>query len=378
VRVVIVGSGIMGLSSAYNLAKLGVKDIVILEKEYLSYGSTVRSASRFRVHFWTEENSKFAIESKKIMVKLSSITGWNMIITTGGYLWLLFTEEQVKAFREKNKMWERLGIPGEFLSPSEIKEKYPYIYTDDVLEGFFGPQNGSCFHNYVAFGYYKAAAKLGAKLFERSPVERVLVENNKVVGVMLPNGKVEADVVLLTAGAWTDELLRGLGIELPTEPERKEMALTESYKYFIEPLVIDFGTSAYVGQALKGEILGSIEVPVKSGLLPLENTLDFLVKWAKAVYKRFPVLRGAKIMRCWSGYYSMSADSSHIMGRDPDWPEGLYVAYGDSGHGFMMGPLIGKLLAKNILYGEVDELMRPFLPTRFKEGKLVPEKLVIG
>ncbi|PUA32032.1 MAG: hypothetical protein B9J98_04620 [Candidatus Terraquivivens tikiterensis] len=377
-RVVVVGSGVIGLSSAYNLARMGAKDVVILEKEYLSYGSTVRSASRFRVHFWAEENSKFALESKKIMVRLPSITGWNILVTTGGYLWLLFNEDEVKVFRKKNKMWDRLGIAGKFLSPSEIKERYPYVYVDDVLEGFFGPQNGSCFHNYVAFGYYKAAAKLGARLFEKSPVEKVLVEDNRVVGVELPGGKVEADVVLLAAGAWTDGLLRNLGINLPTEPERKEVALTEAYRYFIEPLIIDFGTSAYIGQALKGEILGSLEVPVKSGLLPLENTLDFLVKWARAVYKRFPLLRGARVMRCWSGYYSMSADSSHIMGRDPDWPRGLYVAYGDSGHGFMMAPLIGKLLAKNILYDEVDELMRPFLPTRFKEGRLIPEKLVIG
>jgi sarcosine oxidase subunit beta len=83
-------------------------------------------------------------------------------------------------------------------------------------------------------------------------------------------------------------------------------------------------------------------------------------------------------LRSWAGYYAITPDHSHILGREPAWPENLYVATGFSGHGLMMAPLTGELIAKNILNDEVDELMKPFLPTRFKEGTLLHETMKIG
>lgn len=377
-RIVIVGGGIIALASAYNIAKLHGEEIIVLEKGYIPCGSSTRLASRFRVHFWSEENTRFAIESRKLMLKLQSSFNLNPLTEVCGYLWILTREDELKAFKEKNKLWERLGVPGRFLSPEDVKDSYPYINVEDVIGAFFGPQNGCYHHDYVSYGYLMAGRKLGVRFFEGSKVTGIVVENNKVRGVNTMNGQVDADIVLLAAGAWTDELLSSIGIVLPTDAVRKEMAITESYKHFIDPLVVDFSFGAYYGQTLKGEILGSISVPVDHGLIPLNTSFKFVAKWAYHLYKRIPITMNARIMRTWSGYYSTSIDSSHIMGRDPDWPKGLYVAYADSGHGFMFAPLIGKLIARNIVYDEIDNLMKPFLPTRFKEGRLIEEKLVIG
>jgi len=378
VKIAVVGGGISGLSIAWNLAIRNEGEIHLFEKNWITYGSSTRSGARFRVHFWAEENSRFALESIRRLEKLARRMDWNPIIHRGGYLWLLLHEQHIDRFREANKMWSKLGVQGVFLDPGMVKERYPYINADDVLEAFFGPQDGSLHHDYVCFGYYSLAKKLGVIFHELTPVHNIIIENKKVKQLKTAKGLVDVDVIVLSAGAWTNELLENIGIRLPTEPVRKEMCLTEPYHYFIDPLIIDTGSGAFVGQTLKGEILGSLDYPTTPGLIQLETKFDFVVRWARAITKRIPVLKNARIMRTWAGYYMMSSDCSHIMGRDPEWPEGLYVAYGYSGHGFMMAPLVGELLAENILTGKIPELMKPFLPTRFKENKLIQEKMVIG
>lgn len=377
-KIAVVGGGISGLSIAYNLAVRNAGEVCLFEKNWITYGSSTRSGARFRVHFWTKENSRFAMESIRRLEELADKMKWNPIIYRGGYLWLLNNEQQIERFRETNKMWSELGVPGILLEPDEIRERYPYVYVGDVVEGFYGPQDGSLHHDYVCFGYYSLAKESGVTFHESTDVNEIVIMDNRVKQIKTSKGLIDVDVIVLATGAWTGDLLLRVGIHLPVEPLRKEVCLTEPYHHFINPLIIDMSSGAYIGQTLKGEILGSIDYATPSGLIGLETRLSFVISWAKAVTKRIPVLRNARIMRTWAGYYMMSADNSHIMGRDPEWPEGLYVAYGYSGHGFMMAPLVGELLAENILTGKIHELMKPFLPTRFRENKLIQEKLVIG
>ncbi|MEN2974260.1 MAG: FAD-binding oxidoreductase [Candidatus Caldarchaeales archaeon] len=377
-KIAVVGGGISGLSIAYNLALRNAGEIHVYEKKWITYGSSTRSGARFRVHFWREENTKFAIESIKRLEKLASKMAWNPIIHRGGYLWLLSNESMIDQFKNANNMWGRMGVPGIFLDPGELRERYPYIMVDDILSAFYGPQNGSYHHDYVCFGYHSLAKSLGVQFHEMTSVDEVLVVGNRVSQIKTDKGLTNIDVVVLATEAWTNILLDKLGISLPTEPLRKEVCLTEPYRHFIDPLIIDTESSAYVGQTLKGEILGSIDYPTQRGLLDINVRFELMSAWARAISKRIPILRNCRIMRTWAGYYMMSLDESHIMGRDPEWPEGLFVAYGYSGHGFMMAPLVGELLAENILTGRIDDLMRPFLPTRFKENKLIKERMVIG
>lgn len=377
-KVLIVGAGVTGLAVAYNLARMGARDIKVIDRGLIGHGTSTRAGARFRVHFWAEENVRFAKESIKRLVRLGRVTGWNPIIDYGGYLWLLSSEEDIKEFRKANEMWRRLRVGGEFLEPEELKHRYPYLNINGILEAFFGPQDGKFHHDYVTYGYYWAGKKMGVKYHEHVEAHRIILKDGRVKGVETSRGKIETEVLVLAAAERTNILLKTIGIVLPVEALRKEVIITEPYKYFIDPLIVDWGSTAYVGQTIRGEILGGIDVPVKPGLIGLETTFYATSEWAKAAIKRIPVLRHARIMRTWSGYFASSKDESHIMGRDPEWPEGLYVAFGYSGHGFMMAPLVGELLADNILHGKIHELMKPFLPTRFKEGKLIPEKLVIG
>jgi sarcosine oxidase subunit beta len=377
--VLIIGGGIVGLTTAYNIALQSDCKITIIEQGYVGSGASTRNAGHFRVHFWAPENIRFAVESSKRLMQFTSKNGLDPEIHYGGYLWLLFAEEQVKAYNESNnESWTKMGVPGKFLQPKEVSEEYPYLNVEGVIAGFQGPQNGKLNPNIITLGYYKKCKEMGVKFLTYTKAEKLVLENGKVTGVQTNRGFIEAKKVLVAAGAWSGELLKTANIDLPLEPERKEIGVTEPIKYFLDPFVISMKNNAYVGQMLRGEVIGSIEYPIVKGLVPLTNTLDWYHAYAKAVSEMIPLTKHLMFLRSWAGYYAITPDHSHILGREPAWPENLHVATGFSGHGLMMAPLTGELMAKNILNDEVDELMKPFLPTRFKEGTLLHETMKIG
>ena len=377
-RVAIIGGGIAGLSTAYYLAKSRFGEVYVFEKGIIGYGSSTRNGARFRVHFWSEENSLFARESKKLLINFAKETGWNSLFDVSGYLWLIHNEQVLKEFRDKNRMWSKIGVGGKILDIDELKKMFPYVKADNYVGAFYGPQDGKIHHDHIIYGYLHASKKLGAKIFTNTEVRKILVKNGEVVGLEI-DGKVKKfDYVVVAAGVYSKKLLEGCGVEIPIEAQRKEIGVTDPVKYFINPLIIDSKTGAYFGQTLRGEVIGSIPKPKISGLVPLENTIVWLSSWAKAISKIVPVLKSLKILRIWSGFYAVTPDHSHILGRGEDWPDGLYVNTGYSGHGFMMAPLGGKLLAKYIATGEIHKLMKPFTPNRFKRREYIKEIMVIG
>ena len=378
-KMVIVGSGIVGLTTAYNLAKLGENDVIVVEQKYLAYGSSTRNAGHFRVHFWAPENTRFAIEARKRLLDFASKIRWNAEIDLGGYLWLLYKEEHVKAYERSNReIWSKFGVSGKILTPEEISELFPYVNLEGVIAGFYGPQDGKINPHAVIFGYYEEARKMGVNFLPYTRVEKIIVDNNKVRGVQTNKGIIESEKVLVAAGGWSTKLLKNIGIDLPIEVERKEIGVTEPINYFIKPFIVSLKSGVYVGQMVRGEVLGSIDYPIVKGLTPFNTTLDWIHKWSENAVEVVPQIKHLMFLRTWSGYYVVTPDHSHILGRDPEWPENLYVATGFSGHGFMMAPFAGEVMAKNLLYDEIDELMKPYLPTRFKEEKLIHETMVIG
>jgi len=378
-NIIIIGGGIIGLTTAYNIAKLGENSIVVVEQKYIAYGSSTRNAGHFRVHFWAPENARFAVEARKRLLDFAPKIRWDVEIDIGGYLWLLYKEEQIKAYKRSNKeIWSKLGVAGKILTPEEISERFPYINLEGVIAGFYGPQDGKMNPNAIVFGYYEKIKEMGVKIFPYTKAEKIIVENGRVKGIQTNKGIIEGEKVLVAAGGWTGELLKNIGINLPIEVERKEIGVTEPINYFIKPLLISMRSGVYVGQMMRGEILGSIDYPVVKGITPFDTTLDWIHEWARNAIEILPSIKHLMFLRTWSGYYAVTPDHSHILGRDPEWPENLYVATGFSGHGFMMAPLAGEVMAKNILYDEIDELMEPYLPTRFKEEKLIHETMVIG
>lgn len=377
-KFVVVGGGVVGMAITYSIARMGERSITVLEQGFVGCGASTRNAGNFRVHFYAPENTRFAIESRRRLLKLSTL-GLNPVVRQGGYLWLFSSEEVFKHFKKFNDMWRSFGVGGAILTPDELHQLHPYINPEGLVGGFFGPQDGSFHPDYIVQGYLENCVKMGVNIAENSRAVGVEVKNGRVCGVKLEGGgMVEAEAVVIAAGYGSGDLLKSAGVELPLTPIRKEIGVTEPIKPLIKPLIIDTQHNLYFTQTLRGEVLGSIELPGEESYRPLNVSLKWTMEYARRLVKRVPMLSGVRLMRIWSGYYVMTPDHSHIMGRDSEWPEGLYVATGFSGHGFMLAPLVGELMAEHLLYGRISPLMKPYLPTRFREGRLVKETMVIG
>ena len=384
VDVVIVGGGAAGVSTAYAFARLGYAEqlsILLLEKGYLGRGSATRNAGRFRVHFFSRENTRFAIESRKRILELPKLTGVNPVIVLGGYLWLFESEEAYRAFSRFNEqLWKPMGVPVEVMAVDEARERFPHINVEGFVGAVFGPQDGSVHHDYMVMGMASYASKRGVGIALYRRVEEIVVEGGRVRGVRVEGyGTIEARNVVIAAGVWSGKLLSKLGISLPLKPVRKSLLVTEPYRYILREFVVLFERGSYVAQTPKGEIMATERYP--AGEPETTSYEGVSLRWLIATAKLIDRLLGGvgvNVMRVWSGHYNMTPDHSHILGRDPEWPEGLYVITGFSGHGLMMSPYAGELLAVNIAEDRIPGDMKPYLPTRFKEGKLIHEELVIG
>ncbi|MEB3860135.1 MAG: FAD-binding oxidoreductase, partial [Desulfurococcales archaeon] len=240
-------------------------------------------------------------------------------------------------------------------------------------------QDGSVHHDYLMLALASYASASGALLVEGAEVESIDVGSGRVRGVRIKgSGTLRAGKVVIAGGSWSRELALRTGIELPLKPVRKSLLVTTPYRFTVRPLVILFEDGGYLGQTLKGEILASGRHGDPETLDHRGVSLRWLLSTAKTLSRLLKAGRFLRILRAWSGTYNVSPDHSHMLGRDPEWPEGLYVATGYSGHGLMMAPYSGELLAKLIALDKEDRFVRVFSPERFREGRLIREGLIIG
>jgi len=373
--VVVIGAGAVGLSTAYHLALRGYR-VGIVEKNYAGSGSSTRNAAGFRVHFGAKENVRFMVESRKRLFRLAGELGWNPIIFDFGYLWLISDDRQVEDFKKLNAMWSSMGVGGKFLEPAEIHTLVPQLELSGVVCGFYGPQDGTFHHDLILFGYQQRLAEMGVEILEHAPVTGFEVSSGRLRSVMVETRAIEAEKFVVCAGAWTPQVTRMAGVELPITPERRELGVTEPIKHFIKPFTISLSNKVYFAQGLRGEVRGGVTDMFDSGYLPLTSTLKWTVTYASRLLRVVPSLANVRLNRQWSGYYEVTPDHSQIMGAHPSWPEGLYVAAGFSGHGMMMSPLAGELMAELLSTNHTPQIMAPYTPERFEQNKLINEEMV--
>jgi sarcosine oxidase subunit beta len=366
--IVIVGAGAHGLSAAYHLLKRGVRDVTIVEATRVGYGSSSRNVSRYRVYFNDRKNLKYAQEAMRFFSAESKRLNLNPMFYRTGYLWVLGNTVP-EGFRRSSSLWDSEGLGGKYLEC----DQFPFLKTG-LGNCYYGPIAGSFHHDYVTLSYYMEVK--GTHRFMKGEVTKILASSGKVKGLLVNGVELQADQVLVTAGAWSSNVLSSPDLSIPVTPERKEAYITEDVKFRVKPLVIDLGTGVYFSHTLKGEIIGGVDKGV-SGFVDFSTSLSNMMSYLRRLRELVKGIDGIGILRGWSGFYEMTPDRSHVMGFDPQWPEGLFVDAGYSGHGMMMAPLSGELMAKMITEGKVDPLAAPFTPERFRTHKLLQESMVI-
>ncbi|HOY25767.1 MAG TPA: FAD-binding oxidoreductase [Mesotoga sp.] len=349
--VTIIGGGVVGSATAYYLAKNGLTDVVLLERDYLSSGSTGRCGGGIRQQWSERMNVRLAMRSVEHFKNFEREVGLNIEYFQGGYLLLAYTEEEEALFKKNVAMQQEEGLDVVLLSREETARKFPFMNLEGLKLSAYCPSDGHANPHLTTFGYARAAEKMGVNVLTHTDAKRVLVENGKIRTVVTDRGEIETGIVVNAAGGYSHQAGEMVGLNLPTESYRHQIFVTEPLEHILDPLVISFVNNFYIRQTGSGNfIMGQGDRDELPGL-EITPTWKFLKEMSDKMPRFFPFLKDVRILRHWAGLYNMSPDAQPIIDRSNEI-EDFYFAIGFSGHGFMLAPAVGEALAEWIVFGE--------------------------
>lgn len=377
-EIVIIGAGIMGCAIAHALAERGQTDVVVIERDQIGRGATADAAGGIRQQFSTETNVRLATYSVRVWETYQERFGVDIGLRQQGYLFLLDDPAEEPVFRQNLALQQSLGVPARWVTPDEIAELNPTVVLDNVVGGTFCPEDGWCDTYGATAGFAQAARRLGVTIEEETPVTGIEVEGDRVRGVVTPRGTVATPLVIVCAGPHTRQVGAMAGAELPVDPYRRMSFITEPFALAPPtlPMTIEFSSGLYFHPESQGFLFGMGDRTEASSFTKTVDD-DWMLTTVEALVRRAPVFEDANVMRGWAGFYEVTPDHNPLLGY-VNGPEGLAVAAGFSGHGFMQGPAIGACLSELILDGAATTVdITPFRPSRFAEGALAQEHNVI-
>jgi sarcosine oxidase subunit beta len=375
--VVIVGGGIIGASIAYHLTKKGVHDILVLERDRLGSGSTGKNAGGIRLQFSSEINVKLSQRSLPHIERFADEIGTDPHFHQVGYMFLITEDRDVTAFERSLAMWSRLGVPARRVSPSEAKALFEHARTDDVRFGTFCAKDGYADPSSMLNGYVARAREGGVTFEEDAAVMAISCSNGRVSAVRTKDEEIGARTVVNAAGPWAAQVAKLAGVDLPIQPLRRHIFVTEAVPGLDEdfPLTIEFATGLYAHRESGGVLLGMADPNEKPSFDDSVNR-NFMPAVVERALARFPILEHTSIKTGWAGLYEDTPDKHPILGK-VDGIEGFINAAGFSGHGIMHAPATGELIAELIVDGRTSLDISALSASRFRTGQLVREHNVI-
>jgi sarcosine oxidase subunit beta len=377
--VVIVGGGCMGASVAYHLARRGVTDVVLLEREkMLGTGSTGRNAGGVRHQFSNEANIRLSIESIALLERFADEVGHPIDFHQDGYLFLLSTEASVETFKRNVALQRSLGVDVQSLDAADAARLAPGLGTDGVLAATFCQRDGIADPNGVTMGFAKTAQSLGVTIERDVEVTGIATASGRVTAVETTRGTIETRTVVNAAGPYARSIGRMAGADVPVDPIRRHIFIAAGAANVPSShvMVIDFETTFYFHREGAGLLFGMGE---RHETPTFDTTVqwDFLPQVIDVAVTRLPALADASISHAWAGLYEMSPDGNPIIG-PADGVEGLYLINGFSGHGFQHSPAAGRILADVIAGRDPKFDLTPFAAGRFaRAGAAAGERYVV-
>jgi sarcosine oxidase subunit beta len=373
----IVGGGIMGLALAYNLTQRGVTNVVVLEGHHLAWGASGRNGGGIRQQWSTEMNIRLMQESVDLCRHFAQELGTNVWMRQGGYLFLARDARTVTRMEPVIALQNRCDVPTRLLSSAEVMSLVPELDVRAFAGAWYNPTDAIVFPWPFLWGYARAAARRGVEIHTSTPVTAIERTGGAFV-LHTGKGTVRAPRVINCAGAWSPEVARLVGLELPTWPARHEILSTEPLKPFLKPMVSVIDSGLYFSQSLRGEIVGGITLhEPRSPRIELGSRLAFVEAMAAGLVEAMPRLGDVKVVRQWAGPYDLTPDNSPIVGEAPSVP-GFYLCSGFVGHGFMMAPVVTKHYAAYLTGGPTHDFFHKWRLERFAEGELEREQMIIG
>jgi sarcosine oxidase subunit beta len=352
-RIGVGGAGAIGASVAYHLALAGAGDVVLADKGDVAGRATSKGMGGVRQQFSTAAEVRLAQASIRFFEELGP-----PLFDQVGYLFVATTEAGFAELEERRVAQVELGVPVERLDPRGIAALVPGLATDDVVGGVFCATDGVGDPPAVTRELVRRAVELGVEVREGTPVQDV-----------------DAEVVVIACGADSADVGRSYGVELPIRPLSRQLLETTPIADLPDRLAMTIEAETGFHFRRRGDrlILAMVDAEPRWGSSEDVDESVFGDRLERLA-RRFPPAREATVDRAWAGLYDMTPDAHPVIGLVGD---GIYVACGFSGHGFMQSPAVGRALAEEILEGASSFDLAPYRLDRFDAGAVFPETLVL-
>ncbi len=365
-RVVVIGGGVIGTSVAYHLAALGWTDIVLLERDRLTSGTTWHAAG-LMVTFGSlsETSTEMRKYTRDLYARLEAETGQSTGLKQVGFIQVTPDPDRLEEYRRVSAFNRLCGVDVQEISPGEVKEMFPLARTDDLLAGFYVADDGRANPVDVTMALGKGARQRGATILEGVPALAVLKRDGAVSGVRTPYGDIETEYVVNCAGMWARQLGAESGVPIPLQAAEHYYLITEPIEGMDGslPVLEDPSSYGYFREEGAGLMIGLFEaecapwhvdrIPESFSFGTIPPDWDRMAPYLEKAMSRVPVSFDAGVRTFFCGPESFTPDLSPIVGEAPE-VRNYFVAAGLNSIGILTGGGIGRAMAHWIVDGRPD------------------------
>lgn len=349
--VAVVGGGILGATTLWELASRGI-DAVLFDRGSFAEESTGKSAAIVRMHYSNAPVVRMALRSRQALLDLPQLLECDPVYTRSGWLFLVDESEREQAKGNRTMQLEQGALSAE-VAGDKLADFIPGIESDGIGYALFEEDSGYADPVATAIAYLRAAERSGSTLREHVAVDKLVTQNGRIVAVIANGERLECESVVLAGGAWSRKLAREIGVELPLEITREQDVIYETSSPSVTIAVSDQADRIYCRPVSHRKLLvgrgypKSYEVVDPDGY---ESVLDLAFERdvRERLTRRIPSLSPVNLVGSRVGLYSVTPDWHPLLG-PVEAVDGLYLATGGSGHSFKLGPAIGEMLALSIL-----------------------------
>ncbi len=372
--VIVIGAGIMGCSTAYQLARRGLK-VAVLEKETPGAGSSGKSSAIIRQHYSNEVTARMALHSLRVFQNFKEEVGGESGFTQAGFF-VLTPAKDIEGLKANVALQQSVGIKTELVPREEIKKLWPHLEVGDLVAAAYEPESGYADPSLTVNSYAEAARRHGARIYQDTPVTGVRMAGGKVVGVDTPKGAFDAGAVVNCAGPWGARVAAMVGVEVPINPCRVQVAFFRRPSGYKEehPVVADFVYGVYWRSETGALTLVGLIDPeeandvVDPDAYQEQLDRDFVLEVGERLVRRFPAMERSESTGGYAALYAITPDWHPVID-EAILGSGFYLCAGFSGHGFKLGPAVGLMTADMVTGQETPGMeRRMFRLSRYAEN----------
>jgi len=367
-KVVVIGGGVAGCSVAYHLAKYGWKDTVLLERDQLTSGTTWHAAGLVGQLGASSTITRLRKYSLNLYKELEIKTGLSTGLKQNGAITIASTPERLEELLRQATAAQLFDVNVETVSKERIRELYPVINDEDILGGVYMPEDGQADPVGVTNVLAKAAKIEGAQIFEKTPVEKILVKDKKIIGVQTKFGKIDCEYVVIATGMWSRQIGEDIGVSIPLYPNEHFYIITEPLENLPKnlPVLRDYNSCLYLKEDAGKMLVGIFEPNAKpafkeKGIVPEDfsfgefpDDFDHFEPYLEKSFKRLPMLENAGIRKFFSGPESFTPDTQYLLGETPE-VKNLFTCCGFNSIGIASSGGAGKVTAEWMINGYMNE-----------------------